>query len=77
MNKPVKAAIFTSNRSQAVRIPKALAFPEGVKEVCVIREGKTLRLVPAEGLWDDFFAGEPYPDFPDRDQPPMQERDWS
>jgi antitoxin VapB len=56
MNAPLKATIFKSNRSQAVRLPKAVAFPEGVKEVTVIQEGKTLRLVPANALWDDFFA---------------------
>lgn len=55
MTAPLKAAIFKSNRSQAVRLPKAVAFPEGVKEVTVIPEGKTLRLVPTNALWDDFF----------------------
>jgi antitoxin VapB len=77
MTAPLKAAIFKSNRSQAVRLPKAVAFPEDVKEVRVIREGRTLRLVPLDALWDDFFAGDPSPDFPERDQPPHQERDWS
>ena len=51
-----KATIFKSNRSQAVRLPKAVAFPEDVKEVTVIQEGNTLRLVPTNALWDDFFA---------------------
>lgn len=59
MNAPVKppltAAIFKSNRSQAVRLPKAVAFPDDVKEVRVIKEGKSLRLVPKGALWDDFF----------------------
>ncbi|WP_333591279.1 type II toxin-antitoxin system VapB family antitoxin [Brevundimonas sp.] len=56
MTAPLKATIFKSNRSQAVRLPKAVAFPDGVKEVTVIQEGKTLRLVPTNALWDDFFA---------------------
>lgn len=77
MNAPLKATLFKSNRSQAVRLPKAAAFPDSVKEVCVIREGKSLRLIPIDSLWDDFFAGEPYLDFPDRDQPSTQDRDWS
>lgn len=77
MSAPLKATIFKSNRSQAVRLPKAVAFPDDVKELRVIKEGKSLRLVPLEALWDDFFNSEPYPDFPDRDQPPVQERDWS
>lgn len=50
-----KATIFKSNRSQAVRLPKAFAFPETVKEVTIIREGASLRLVPTTQLWDDFF----------------------
>lgn len=56
MNAPLNATIFKSNRSQAVRLPKAVAFPEGVKEVRVIRQGKALLLVPVDALWDDFFA---------------------
>lgn len=53
---PLKATVFTSNRSQAVRLPKAAAFPEGVKELRVIPQGKGLLLVPVDALWDDFFA---------------------
>ena len=50
------STVFKSNRSQAVRIPKELAFPEGVKDVVVIRKGKKLEIIPADALWDDFFA---------------------
>jgi len=67
MSAPLKATVFKSNRSQAVRLPKAVAFPDDVKELRVIKEGKSLRLVPVDALWDDFFASEPYPDFPDRE----------
>ena len=56
MNAPLKATVFKSNRSQAVRLPKAVAFPDDVKELRVIKEGKSLRLVPVNALWDDFFA---------------------
>lgn len=52
---PLKASVFTSNRSQAVRLPKAANFPDGVKELRVIPQGKGLLLVPADALWDDFF----------------------
>lgn len=52
---PLKASVFTSNRSQAVRLPKAVNFPDGVKELRVIPQGKGLLLVPADALWDDFF----------------------
>ncbi|WP_428154259.1 type II toxin-antitoxin system VapB family antitoxin [Brevundimonas sp.] len=55
MSGPLKATVFKSNRSQAVRLPKALAFPDDVKELRVIREGKGLLLLPANAVWDDFF----------------------
>ena len=34
-----RTKLFKSNRSQAVRLPKEIAFPEGVKEVTIIRDG--------------------------------------
>jgi antitoxin VapB len=81
MNAPLKtlrtAAVFKSNRSQAVRIPKEFAFPDGVKDVYIRRVGKSLVVTPIDALWDDFFDRPPCPDFPDRDQPPAQERDFS
>lgn len=77
MNPPMKATVFKSNRSQAVRLPKAAAFPEHVKELRVIKEGKGLRLIPADALWDDFFERTEPCDWPERDQPAMQMReDW-
>lgn len=51
----LKATVFKSNSSQAVRLPKAVAFPEDVKELRVIKEGKGLLLLPANAVWDDFF----------------------
>jgi len=68
--------IFQSNRSQAVRIPKVLAFPEHVKDVIIRREGDRLVITPKDNFWDDFFARSPNPDFPERDQPTPQQRDW-
>lgn len=53
---PLKATIFKSNRSQAVRLPKAAAFPDDVKEVRVIKEGRGLLLLPKGELWTDFLA---------------------
>ena len=80
MNAPSKfprtAALFRSNRSQAVRIPKDLEFPEGLKQVVVRKVGKSIVLTPRAALWDDFFDRPPNPDFPERDQPPVQERDF-
>ncbi len=76
MSAPLKATIFKSNRSQAVRLPKAAAFPDHVKELTVIRDGVGLRLVPTELLWDDFFSRPGIPDWPDREtQGEWPERD--
>ncbi len=69
-----RTALFRSNRSQAVRLPKNVAFPEGVREVCVVKEGKGRLVLPAEAVWDDFFDTDGI-DLPPRDQPRAQERD--
>ena len=69
-----RTKLFLSNRSQAVRLPKDVAFPAHVKDVAILREGTRRVIVPANAVWDDFFA-RPGIDLPDRDQPEAQERD--
>ena len=69
-----RTKVFQSNRSQAVRLPKDVAFPKGVKEVAVLRDGKRRVIVPANAVWDDFFAA-PGVDLAPREQPRAQERD--
>ena len=69
-----RTALFKSNRSQAVRLPKDVAFPEGVKDVTILRDGKRRVIVPSNAVWDDFFAA-PGVDLGARDQPPAQERE--
>ncbi|MBI0474040.1 antitoxin [Sphingomonas sp. MA1305] len=66
--------VFQSNRSQAVRLPKDVAFPDGVREVSVLRDGARRIIVPADRSWDDFFAAAGF-DLGERDQPAAQERD--
>jgi len=66
--------LFLSNRSQAVRLPKDVAFPEGVTAVSIIRDGARRVIVPANAVWDDFFEA-PGIDLSDRDQPQLQSRD--
>jgi antitoxin VapB len=68
-----RTTVFRTNRSQAVRLPKDVAFPESVSEVVIIREGAARLIVPAEAVWDDFFDA-PGVDIADRDQPPLQSR---
>jgi antitoxin VapB len=69
-----RTKVFQSNRSQAVRLPKDVAFPKGVKEVAVLRDGKRRVIVPANAVWDDFFDATGV-DLAPRDEPRAQERD--
>lgn len=70
----VRTKLFKSNRSQAVRLPKDVAFPVNVQAVTVLREGTRRVIVPANAAWDDFFA-EPGIDLPDRAQLTAPDRD--
>lgn len=56
IGKGKRVALFRSNRNQAVRIPKEMEFPEGVKKVYIFKEGQALTLIPVNDFWDDFFA---------------------
>lgn len=69
-----RTTVFQSNRSQAVRLPKDVAFPEGVREVAVLRDGRRRVIVPANALWDDFFDA-PGIDLGERAQPDPQGRE--
>lgn len=69
-----RTTLFLSNRSQAVRLPKDVAFPEGVREVAILREGARRVIVPANAVWDDFFEAKGA-DLPERDQPVLQGRE--
>lgn len=69
-----RTTVFQSNRSQAVRLPKDVAFPAGVREVAILRDGARRVIVPADRTWDDFFAG-PGVDLGERDQPAAPERE--
>ena len=54
-----RSTVFVSNRSQAVRLPKAVAFPEGVHQVEVICLGNSRLITPVGRRWDEFFVNEP------------------
>jgi antitoxin VapB len=72
-----QAAVFKSNRSQAVRLPKSVAFPEGVTRVDVVAVGRTRIITPAGESWDSWFDGESVSaDYmTNREQPVDQERE--
>ena len=69
-----KTTLFQSNRSQAVRLPKDVAFPEGVRTVTVLRDGKRRIIAPADTAWDDFFET-PGVDLGERAEPALQDRE--
>lgn len=70
----VETTLFKSNKTQAVRLPKDVAFPDDVKEVTIIKEGNTRIIAPADASWDDFFAA-PGIELGAREQPKPQVRD--
>ena len=73
----VQTTVFKSNKSQAVRLPKAVALPEGVKNVDVIAIGNRRIISPAGTAWDEWFdEGTVTDDFmSQREQPIAQERE--
>ena len=72
------STVFISNRSQAVRLPKAVAFPEDVHQVDVLKIGRSRVIVPRGQRWDDLFLNGPRVgvDFmSEREQPAAEERE--
>jgi antitoxin VapB len=57
---PRTTKLFMTNRSQAVRLPKELAFPPEVTEVDIIKQGSGVLIVPKGKGWDDFFDNGPF-----------------
>ncbi|XOV78473.1 MAG: type II toxin-antitoxin system VapB family antitoxin [Aestuariibacter sp.] len=73
----VQTTVFKSNKSQAVRLPKPVAFPEDVKEVDIVSIGNKRIISPAGTAWDDWFASSGVTDdfMEEREQPKAQERE--
>lgn len=72
------STVFTSNRSQAVRLPKAVAFPDDVHQVDILKVGRSRVIVPHGQRWDDLFLNGPRAsaDFmAEREQPKAEERE--
>lgn len=72
-----QGAVFQSNRSQAIRLPKAMALPEDVKRVDIVAVGRTRIIAPAGEIWDSWFAGPSTTDdfLVEREQPAAEERE--
>ncbi|MDD2699614.1 MAG: type II toxin-antitoxin system VapB family antitoxin [Sideroxydans sp.] len=49
--------VFTNNRTQAVRLPAEMRFPDSVKKVEVRSNGQERIISPATSSWDSFFLG--------------------
>jgi antitoxin VapB len=74
----VRSTIFTNNRSQAVRLPKAVAFPADVRQVEIIKVGRSRLISPVGKRWEDLFLNGPRAtdDFlSERRQPEAEERE--
>ncbi len=73
----VQTKIFKSNRSQAVRLPKAIAFPESVKDIEITAIGNKRIISPIGQSWDDWFdsRGVSADFMTDRLQPEDQKRE--
>lgn len=72
-----QGAVFQSNRSQAIRLPKAVALPSDVRRVDVVAIGRTRILTPVGEAWDAWFDGPGVSaDFmTERQQPAAQKRE--
>lgn len=72
------STVFISNGSQAVRLPKAVAFPDGVHRVDILKIGRSRVIVPHGRRWDDLFQSGPRlsDDFTaEREQPRAEDRE--
>ncbi|HVH76603.1 MAG TPA: type II toxin-antitoxin system VapB family antitoxin [Stellaceae bacterium] len=50
-----RSTVFATNRRQAVRLPKAVAFPDDIHQVEIIKVGQSRIVTPVGERWDDFF----------------------
>ena len=72
-----RVKVFKNNKSQVVRLPKPVSFPDTVREVDIIRLGRSRLITPAGEAWDSWFEGGGVTDdfMNERDQSGSQERE--
>ncbi len=73
-----RSTVFKNNRSQAIRLPKPVAFPDSVRQVEIIKVGASRVISPVGKRWEDLFRSGPKAskDFMrERRQPPAEERE--
>ena len=73
-----QSTVFKTNKTQAVRLPKAVAFPDHVKKVEITKQGDALLITPIKSSWDEFFStpGVDEDFLNDRKQGEPQKRKW-
>jgi antitoxin VapB len=73
-----RSTVFLTNRSQAVRLPKSVAFPDGVHQVEIVKLGHSRLISPVGRRWDDLFLDGPRASdhfMTERHQPEAEERE--
>ena len=73
-----RSTLFKNNKTQAVRLPKAVAFPDDVHEVEIVKRGQIRIISPIGRRWHEFFLHVPNAsqDFmSNRMQPAAEERE--
>ena len=72
-----QSTVFMSNKSQAIRLPKAVALPLSVKKVAITVQGNARLITPADQLWDSWFEGPAATEdfMQEREQPSQQQRE--
>ncbi len=73
----VHTTVFKSNKTQAVRLPKAVALPDSIDKVDIVAIGNTRIITPAGESWDQWFDGTGVSEdfMVSREQPTDQERE--
>jgi len=51
----IKTRVFKSNRSQAVRLPKEVAFSDSIRDIEITAIGNKRIILPAGQSWDEWF----------------------
>lgn len=72
-----RSNLFRINKSQALCLPKPIAYSDCVKQVDIVMQGRARIITPAGESWDTWFDGEGVSEdfMMDREQPAHQERE--
>ena len=73
----IRTKLFKSNKTQAVRLPKIVAFEDSITEVEIVAVGSARIISPVGSSWDEWFDGPGVSDdfMAQREQPEDQERE--